>query len=240
MKLTKSHWVILAVAVVGLVFVVFKMTRPQDNGGAIEAELALSKFYDWNLASGPIAEEARSLTTEHLVDLGSDGRYIYRLAKSVDAKGDTTRVVLKDGIYWTDQVQLIADHVADAWERAAKGMRDDILHPSDDERVWLGKASLKVIGKLELEVTGYGSAEALTKLLRSRYVIPIRKDLLDIPETADQAWLTTIGRYRLAALPPPSLPKNSTLEFVPNPTYYRGVANETVKVALAQLVDAPQ
>lgn len=231
---TKS--IVLAASATALLVVLFLVRGGSERPPAPVEDVRLSEAFDWNLAKpGPLADEARTLTTERLFDLGSDGRYIYRLGAALNVDGAVAKVVLKDGVYWTDQVQLTADHVVDAWQRLRdRATQDPSLVDDPVERKWLQNVVVKPTGKLEFELTGYGTVEELSRLVRSRFLIPVRKDLLEKEGGAETAWLVTIGRYRLAAPPPATLPSTSYVEFVPNPSYYRGAASETVKVALAK------
>jgi ABC-type oligopeptide transport system substrate-binding subunit len=206
-----------------------------------EAHPKLSAFLDWNLTpEGPLADEARTLMTERLIDIGPEGRYIFRLANKVEPKSSdpehTTTVTVKNNIYWSDQVQLTAQQFADAWERFRSHAKDNPeAIPTDDIRRWISRINLKVIDKFSFEITGHMDKNDLTNILRSRYLIPVRLDLLESEQNSGTAWLTTIGRYRLQALPPESATTSTELEFVPNPAYYRGVARETIKVAVGKL-----
>ena len=213
------------------------VTQPTETGTKI------ASFLDWNLTpSGPIADEARTLQTERLIDVGSDGRYIYRLAASVEKTADsgdaniTAIVKVKDSVYWSDQSQLTAQQFADAWMRYCNAIRENPEQmDADGSGLWVRNVSVKATEKLTLEISGLANQDDLTNFVRSRFLLPIRKDLIDGPDTAATAWLVTIGRYHLAAMPPETVISSSELEFVPNPSYYRGAASETVKVAIGKL-----
>lgn len=217
------------------------LTRQKDVPSEVETQRKLAAFLDWNLTpEGPLADEARTLMTERLVDVGRDGRYIYRLAGSVEhdqADPDhIARVQIKDNIYWSDQTQLTAQHFVDAWERyKSHGKNNPEIMDAEGTRRWMARVSIKATDKLQLELSGFDSKEDLTGILRSRYLIPVRMDLIKADEGGEKAWLTTIGRYRLQGLPPEQISASSELEFTPNPMYYRGAASETVRVAIGKL-----
>ncbi len=181
--------------------------QPQDTATKIAA------FLDWNLTpSGPIADEARTLQTERLIDIGPDGRYIYRLAGSVekDPASSNTNIKaiikIKDNIYWSDESQLTAQQFADAWNRYREWVKEKPEQMDADESgLWVRRIEVKATEKLTLEISGLTSQEDMTKFVRSRFIMPIRSDLLSNPETASKAWLVTIGRYHLEALPPESV-----------------------------------
>lgn len=105
----------------------------------------------------------------------------------------------------------------------------------DGSGQWVKNVAVSASEKLTLEISGLANQDDMTNFVRSRFLLPIRKDLLDNPDTAANAWLVTIGRYHLAAQPPETVTSSSELEFVPNQAYYRGAASETVKVAIGKL-----
>jgi ABC-type transport system substrate-binding protein len=226
---------------------VFFLRKPSKVENDAETATKIASFLDWNLTpAGPIADEARTLQTERLVDVGSDGRYIYRLAASVEKDKDSGEtdikaiVKIKDSIYWSDQAQLTAQQFVDAWQRYKDWARaNPELMDVDGSGPWVKNLSVSAPEKLTLEITGLANQDDITNFVRSRFLLPIRKDLLDAPDTAATAWLVTIGRYHLAALPPETVTSSSELEFVPNPSYYRGAASETVKVAIGKLATSP-
>lgn len=243
----KRQHIIIAAVLLAVAAAVFFLRKPANVKQDSETSTKIAAFLDWNLTpAGPIADEARTLQTERLIDVASDGRYIYRLAGSVEKDKDssdtniTAVVKVKDSIYWSDQAQLTAQQFADAWQRYKDWARANPEQmQADGSGLWIKNLTVNAPEKLTLEISGLVSEDDMTNFVRSRFLLPIRKDLLDNPDAAATAWLVTIGRYRLAALPPETVTSSSELEFVPNPSYYRGAASETVKVAIGKLATSP-
>jgi ABC-type transport system substrate-binding protein len=238
---------VIAIIVLVAVGTTLYLRKQHDKGTPLSSveEQNLGRYYDWNWSQSPESVELRKQVCERLGEMGPGDRFLLRLAKEANLSVDEPSVAtvnLKDGIYWSDSRQVVAEQVVDAYLRIQDGSKRGIWKaPTAQQESWLRGLKISAEGRLTLKIEGIKDQADLEALLASDMLIPIRKDLLvppadeaderiDAAGASDQAWLVTTGRYRLAALP--AKKGSAVLKLEPNPLYYRGPASQgtTLKI----------
>lgn len=193
---------------------------------------AAGDYYDWQLSQEALAERIRPLVAESVQRRLGPQAFAFQLATKIEDKDGKAEICLREAAYWSDGVALEAMHVIDAARRLKAA---DPAKLSEDGQRWAAAVAVEPISKSCFSVTGHAGRADLDSLLSSRYLTPVRQDLID--GSGPDAWLTTLGAYRLSRLETEITPGGSLL-LIPNPRYYRGVVTEDKKIAYDDLQGA--
>jgi ABC-type transport system substrate-binding protein len=222
--------IILVVAFLGL-FIHFKggyFTKIEQPQAADEVrpKRAFSVF-DWQFGEGDLSAAIRPNVSERLLEIFPDGMVMNRLATSVhvDVESHVTKVEIRDGVYWSDGTQLIADHVVAAIARAQTELRRLPDSPLVKENPWLRKVHAESKGKFAIEISGTEDAVFVNKMLASHLVSPIFRVAGGDPLASEFRWDVVLGKYAPTDATDPSAVK---VTLRPNLYYYRGIAKEAI------------
>lgn len=249
LKLTKTKSkLMIALAIAGVVVVVFLVVlrarnAPVSDPGAGNPAIAVAtievdpgRYWDYQLGDSKLALTLQPLLTTPLIEIKYN-KAIKILVKDIEYKDDYSDLHLRQRIYWSDGKLLSGQHIVDALDRWRLSFAILGKKPKDDEEShWLVDLELSAIGKYIVRAKGFHDAADFEKFLSQDFMRPVRGDLLGKSYPGnDDAWLASLGPYKLSRIVAGKLSVPGTFELVPNELFYRGPLKEPQKIQLEEV-----
>lgn len=192
-------------------------TQTQNVGKSYDA----GTYFDWQLDDSQLGKDLHPWISVPLLQKRSD-RFLRKLVRKTRWKADHVIVDLRTTVYWSDGRNFEAQHVLDAFERAKSTIPND----AGKIREFIEKASLRPEGKHRIILTGLTDPNSVNELLASRYLRPIRGDLI----REIKGWQVSLGPYSLKDTTKTTVPVPGSIELKANPYYYESLATGTKEI----------
>ncbi len=237
-NLILAAFVVIIVVVVSVIVTTYvpverdKVDQPQPDEKIVK-KVKVIDYHNWFTGTHAITDLLRPYVTTPLIEKESGGLLLNRFLKSYKINNDIAEVKLKDALLWSDKAVVIAQHYVDGWKYFRTNTTGETF--KDDKEQFalynlMKRIKLEVITLDTFRINGISQKEILIKLLSSRMLIPIRKDLLD----KEQGWLVTAGPYLMPKIKDGVFHSKDQITLQPNPYYYRGKRKQPVKIDLSK------
>lgn len=226
---TKTVGTVLIFAI--LVFFIYKRTEPVPKNTVM---VEIGNYYDWNLSATPLSMKLKALISEPLVEKIENGPYVNRLITEIEKNNESESVytvTLRESVYWSDKVNMNAEQVKNAYQRAKKYCQTQANCPAG-WRKWFSFVDLIDVGRHKLRISGIDNKDQLYEYLANDFLIPIREDLI---VNGNSAWKIGFGPYLLDTIieaPSGKVDENTKIGLIPNQLYFRSLKPQPIALGV--------